>query len=110
MEDTVMAVKKALAIQVSDARVMADGIKSRLESVSRVGLTEAKAESLTALSDEIDALNSKQEELKALLKNQTAQIEAKLSTLATEYAEAKKLVKISVEQNDWKTFGINDKR
>ncbi len=105
-----MAAKKSLAIQVSEARVMADGIKKRTDNVSRVGLTEAKAESLTALSDEIDALNSKQEELKALLKTQTAEIDAKLKTLSAEYAEAKKLVKISVEQNDWKTFGINDKR
>ena len=75
-----------------------------------MGLTEAKAAEIEALSAALASLDNEQEELKARLKAKTAELDEKQKALKAAVAEAKNLVKIAVDKTDWLTFGISDKK
>ena len=100
----------ALSKQMAETKLLAEGLKKRVDAVGKVGLTEARAEELTALVGEIEKLNAEQEELKARLKTKTAELAAKQKSLKALASETKKLVKIGVAKDDWLTFGITDKQ
>lgn len=100
----------SLAQQLTDARLMAEGIKKRADVVSKVGLDEAKATEIESLSQNLAALDNEQEELKALLKTKTAELSATQKKLKEVMGATKKLVKVAVDQSDWLTFGIGDKK
>lgn len=99
-----------LSEQLSQARLMAEGLKKRSDVVSKVGLTEERADEIANLAKALASLDNEQEELKSALKLKTAALDEKQKELSAVMAEAKKLVKIAVDQNDWLTFGINDKK
>ena len=100
----------SLASELSAAKVLAEGLKTRADSVARVGLTADKAAEIEALAAKITALDAQQEELKAQLKEKTAELEALHKTLRATVAETKKLVKIAVDKTGWPAFGISDKQ
>ena len=102
--------KLSLAAQLSAARLMAEGLKKRMDAVSTVGITEAKAKELEDLTATLAALDAEQEELKSALKSKTASVDEAQKRLADCMATMKKLVKVAVDKNDWLTFGIADKK
>lgn len=55
-------------------------------------------------------LDNEQEALKAKLKTKTAELDAEVVNLQALYSEAKKVVKMSVDQTGWREFGIEDKK
>ena len=105
-----MGSKTSLSQLLTDARLIAEGIKKRMDAVAKVGIDEARAAEIETLTKSLAALDTEQEELKSLLKTKTAELEAAQKKLRAAVSETRKLVKISVEQNDWLTFGISDKR
>ena len=105
-----MGSKFTLSEQISSARLMADGLKKRADAVSRVGINEEKMKELEAQTAALAALDSAQEELKSALKIKTAELEEARKKLTETMSTMRKLVKIAVDQNDWLTFGIADKR
>ncbi len=105
-----MGNKSSLSEQISSARLMADGLKKRADAVSKVGITEEKMQELEAETAALAALDSAQEELKSALKIKTAELEEARKKLTETMSTMRKLVKIAVNQNDWLTFGIADKR
>ena len=53
-------------------------------------------------------LDNEQEDLKAKLKTKTAALDAKVSELEKFISEARKVVKLEMEKETWKSFGIAD--
>ena len=100
----------SLSSEITAARLLAEGIKNRADSVAKVGLTADKAAEIEALVTKLTALDNQQEELKAQLKEKTAELEAAQKTLRATVAESKKLVKIAVDKAGWVAFGISDKQ
>ena len=105
-----MGSKVSVSEQLSQARLMAEGIKKRVDVTTKVGLTEDRATQIETLSAALAKADSEQEELKAQLKTKTAEVDEAQSKLNDLLSEAKKLVKIAVDKNDWLTFGISDKK
>ena len=105
-----MGSKTSRSQLLTDARLIAEGIKKRMDAVAKVGIDKARAAEIETLTKSLAALDTEQEELKSLLKTKTAELEAAQKKLRAAVSEARKLVKISVEQSDWLTFGISDKR
>lgn len=96
--------------KLNDARLMVAGIKSNIEALKGIGMSEEDATALeTALGKTTD-LNIQQEKLKADLKTCTASLEDSLKTLNALVSAAKKRVKIVIPQTSWKEFGIADKK
>ena len=100
----------SLAQQLTDARLMAEGLKKRADVVAKVGIDEAKTAELETLAQKLAALDNEQEELKARLKTKTAELSAAQKKLKDMLGETRKLVKVAVAQSDWLTFGISDKK
>lgn len=95
---------------VSDFRTMASGISNRLPSLTNIGITAADATDLATYADELDALNSQQEELKSQLKAKTAELYNKMVEAKAKHSGLAKRIKIATPQADWTAFGITAKR
>lgn len=97
------------AKRVSDAQVMADGIKEMKDNLP-LGVQESDSEKLIALKKEVESLNSQQESLKAELKKLTQTLNAKEDELDKLHSNLKKRIKLDIDQSLWKKFGIEDKK
>ena len=95
---------------VSDFRTMASGITTRLTSLTEVSITAADATALNTFADELDVLNSQQEELKAQLKAKTEALNVKLTEAKAKRSYLTKRIKVATPQEDWAAFGITAKR
>lgn len=98
------------AEQISKAQVLISGLKANADQIARRGLDEAFVTRMDTTRSDATALNDEQERLKAALKMKTAELDAKLVELDLQAAEARKIVKMDFPQNQWKEFGIEDKR
>lgn len=95
---------------VSDFRTMASGITTRVTSLEGVGITALDAAKMDTYADELDALNSQQEELKAQLKAKTDELNTKMKEAKAKNAELTKRIKIVVPQEEWVAFGVTAKK
>lgn len=95
---------------VSDFRTMASGITSQVASLSGVGITAADATAMNTFADELDALNSAQEQLKAQLKSKTDELNDKMKEAKAKNSDLAKRIKIALPQEQWVGFGIMAKK
>lgn len=102
--------KPSYAEQISNAQVMVSGLKGNADKVARRGIDGAFVTSLDANVQSVTTLNNEQEKLKADLTAKTAELNAKLLEVEKAVAEAKKIVKMDFPTEQWKEFGIADKR
>ena len=101
---------KPFSQSISDFRTMASGITTRVASLSGVGITAADAIAMNAFADELDALNSAQEELKAQLKAKTDEMKATMAEAKAKNSDLTKRIKIVTPQEEWVAFGVTAKR
>jgi hypothetical protein len=101
---------KTYAEKIKDAEVMSSGLQNNAERLAKRGLDEAFTKNLSSDLQSAIALNNEQEKLKADLKQKTAELDAKLTALNAQVSEARKIVKIEFPKEQWKEFGIADKR
>lgn len=95
---------------VSNLRTMASGITTRVADLTGVGIVAADSAALETFANELDELNSEQEELKAQLKTKTEELNAKIKQAKAKYSSLSKLIKVITPQEHWKAFGITAKR
>jgi len=89
---------------------VASGITTRLDTLTGVGITAVDATAMETLANELDALNSEQEELKAKLKTKTDELNAKMKEARAKNSDLAKRVKLATPQEHWAAFGIIAKR
>lgn len=90
------------------AKVMLDGLKGRKELP--VGITTEMIQEIEELYTAASTANSEQEKLKAELKAKTLEFENKHKALLMKTSVAKKYIKLSIQKELWREFGIEDKR
>jgi hypothetical protein len=101
---------QSYAKQVSDAQVMATGLKSNIGKLQKRGTSEEFIASLDGWLNSTIARNSEQEKLKADLKSATAALHNSQQQLDLIMKEATTVVKLETPQTQWKEYGITDKR
>lgn len=101
---------RSFAQKLSDARLMAAGIRAHIVDLKSVSLGEEQAAELDTAVAALGYLDNRQEKLKADLKTCTAELEAKSKALSESVLDAKKRVKLMIAQSGWQEFGITDKR
>lgn len=101
---------KTFAQKLSDARLMSAGIRSHAEELKGVSIGEERASEIDAIVAALQELDTKQEKLKAELKNCTAELTAKDKELNATIQDSKKRVKLTIPQSLWQEFGIGDKK
>jgi len=98
------------AEKLSMAEVMISGLRKHLDKLSRRGIDEAFIESIDTLKKDAAALNNEQESLKAQLKSKTDDLNKTIKELVKKVSEGKKIVKLDIDPELWKEFGIEDKQ
>ena len=101
---------KTFAQKLNDARLMSAGIRSHLEELKSVSLGEERAAEIEALVSEMQEIDTKQERLKAELKNCTAILSEKDKTLNALIQDSKKRLKLTIPPAFWQEFGVADKK
>lgn len=102
--------KPTYADRISKAQVMVAGLRANAALVNRRGLDEMFINRLDGDRLSAGTLNDQQEKLKGDLNLKTVELDAKMGEMDKEFAEAKKIVKMDFPQEQWKQFGIDDKR
>jgi seryl-tRNA synthetase len=95
---------------LSNARLLAAGIRKNEALLSKRGITEERAQEIEALAKEVETLDSEQESLKARLKNTTEKLSLKTKDLKEMMATDVRIVKADIPQSLWKEFGIQAKK
>ena len=102
--------KPTYAEQISNAQLMVAGLRAHATELTRRGLDETFTNKLETDRLASANLNNEQEKLKADLKTKTVALDTKLVEMEKAMAEAKKIVKLDFPVEQWKEFGILDKR
>ncbi|MGD2086384.1 MAG: hypothetical protein PVH61_09400 [Candidatus Aminicenantes bacterium] len=102
--------KNSYAEQINLAEVMYAGLVKFKERLSRRGIDDAFVEELKFLKETAVDINNDQESMKAQQKKKTEELNQAMDKLGEKVSEAKKLVKLDIEPELWKEFGIWDKQ
>lgn len=102
--------KNSFAETTNEVKTMLSGLKSNPDAVAKRGLDKEFTAKMEKLLEVVKNLDNEQEALKAKLKTKTAEMDAEIINLQALYSEAKKVVKMSVDQAGWREFGIEDKK
>lgn len=94
----------------TDTRTMVAALTAHIDQVSKRGADVEYIVELEAQLHQSMILSTQVAELKSQLKLKTAELETTFTTLKKKYSEARKIVKLSVDQAGWKAFGIEDIR
>ena len=95
---------------LNSTKTMIAGLKANPEAVAKRGLDAEFTAKMEKTLEVIKNLDNEQEALKAKLKTKTAEIDSEMTNLKALLSEAKKVVKMSVDQAGWREFGIEDKK
>lgn len=101
---------KTFAETTNDVKTMLAGLKANPDVVSKRGIDADFVSKFGSVLDKINKLDNEQEALKARLKTKTAELDEQLANILAMYSEAKKVVKMSVDQTGWREYGIEDKK
>ncbi len=101
--------KKSYAENINTAEMMQSGLRNNSERAAKRGLDKEFMEKLSLNLKSTVALNIEQERLKAELKLKTAALDTQLKALNKQVSEARKIVKIEFQKEQWKEFGIEAK-
>ncbi len=102
--------KVSYAEIINSAKVMLSGLKLNIERVGKRGITGEFINNLESSQKSAMVLDNEQEDLKAKLKIKTEALDIMINELNKMLSEARKVVKLEMEQPAWKSFGIEDKR
>ncbi len=94
----------------AESRIMVSGMKSHADQVAKRGADAAFIAQLDSDLQKAIQLDNQLAELKAQVKLKTTELDVAENTLKANYSEARKIVKISIEQAGWKAFGIDDSK
>lgn len=101
----------SLSLLISKSSIMADNINLNAATISKYGLDLPSF--TTEMQNDINKLTNidkEQERLKSELKAKTEELNTLQAKLKSDYAKAKKVVKLAEPQVNWTAYGIEDKR
>jgi hypothetical protein len=101
---------KTLSETINDAQVMLNGIRAHEETLAKRNIDRTFVDDFQSEVDACINLNNEQEQLKALLKTKTNELNEKVSAMKKRASEARKIIKLDIPQTMWREFGIEDKR
>lgn len=100
---------KPFAQRMMETRLMIDGLKE-INSNLPASIKPDTATNMEARKSRIEQLNSEQESLKAEVRKKTEELDKEIKELDKIYSDTKKRIKLDIDQNLWRKFGIDDKK
>jgi len=103
-----MGKNRSYADIVNSAKVLISGLKGNVDRVGKRGCDASFISRLESVHKQAQMLDDEQEDLKAKLKTKTATLDSTIVNLEKLMSEARKVVKLEMEKETWKSFGIAD--
>ena len=101
---------KMYSDQIEKTQLLLKEMKNNIGRLKGKGLDENYLCNLKNDTDLLATYNIDYDKLKADFKAKSIQINIKLEEVKKQVKEAKKILKRNFEQNEWKDFGVLDKR
>ena len=101
---------KIYSDQVTKTQNLITGLKNKIELVKNKGINEEFISHLEADNKLIASYNDEIDKFKAAIKEKSREANRKLLEVKIRIKGAKKIVKQNFNSENWKEFGINDKR
>lgn len=102
--------KQGFSDLMHQCEVMVSGIKRNREKLTASGIDQARIDEFDSLYNGSKEKNNEQEKMKADLKAKTADLSNDIKNLRKLFANMKKRIKLEVEKERWKEYGIEDKQ
>jgi hypothetical protein len=102
--------RSSYAEQLKAVKVMVAGLKTNAARMAKRGLSADFTSKLEQTFTSVMTLDNEQEDLKAKLKSKTAELEKQVKVQLKLLSEATKVVKLEMEKETWKSFGIQASR
>lgn len=102
--------KNSYAENINSVKLMLAGLKQYPDRVGKRGLDTKFIADLEAMHKSAQDLDNAQEDLKAKLKEKTSVLDDQISAMDEKMSEAVKAVKLEMEKETWKSFGIQASR
>lgn len=101
--------RKTFVEIISGAKLLIEGLKGRKSNLP-TGVSETQLTEAEGLHKKAEELNKQQEKLKADLKVKTAELDAVMKDLDSKISIIRKYTKLGTQKEEWREFGIEDKR
>jgi predicted nuclease with TOPRIM domain len=102
--------KNSYAEKINSAKVMLAGLKQYADRVGKRGIDADFIAGFETMQRNSMELDNQQEDLKAKLKQKTAELDDQIKALDGKLSEALKVVKLEMEKESWKAFGVQASR
>ena len=101
--------RKTFVEIISGAKLLIEGLKGRKSNLP-IGVSETQLTEAEGLHKKAEELNRQQEKLKADLKVKTVELDAVMKDLDSKISTIRKYTKLGTQKEEWREFGIEDKR
>lgn len=101
--------RKTFVEKLAETKLLISGLKGRKNNLP-TGISEQQLTETEAQHQKVETLNQEQEKLKADLKVKTAELNAEMKKLEGQTATIRKYTKLGTKPEEWREFGIEDKR
>jgi hypothetical protein len=102
--------KNSFGELMSLAQVMTSGMRGSLSVLAKRGIDEPWIANFESKMNSLIKTNNEQETIKATLKEKTGELDSGLSEFSDLMSQARKTIKMAMDQNSWHRFGILDSR
>lgn len=101
--------RKTFVEKLAETKLLISGLKGRKNNLP-TGVSEEQLTQTEEQHQKVETLNQEQEKLKADLKVKTAELNAEMKKLEAQTAPIRKYTKLGTKPEEWREFGIEDKR
>lgn len=101
--------RKTFVETLADSKLLINGLKGRASNLP-AGVSQDQLTGAETQHQKVETLNQEQEKLKADLKMKTAELNAEMKKLEEQTATLRKYTKLGTKPEEWREFGIEDKR
>ena len=89
------------------AQLISAGMRANLDKLAKRGMDAGFIAGMDGSAQKVAELNAEQEALKTRLKVKTSELESALADLKSQISESKKVIKLALDKDYWKEFGVS---
>lgn len=101
---------KLISDKITKTKLMVNTMKQNINLVANKGLDETFVSQWENECSELETCDKELDQLKEQLKLKKRELNVKIINLRIKTLSAKKIIKTNFDKEEWKTFGVADKR
>lgn len=107
---TILIMSKTIDLQVEKSRSLIEGYRSHLSELQGRGVSADQLDRMDQNIQRLIAAGEECDRMRAALSEKVRDTNAILQAVKDEFLQQKQIVKAAYDQEDWRRYGIMDKR